>query len=118
MYVESRTISSGFYENLRLSLFLLTKTMTQVIKTITDLLLLSQLCLKYLNCVHQECWMPIFGRVVISFGLRRSTLLIYETDVCIYTVKLVVKYYNHFESPVYTYFLDISKAIRIDRVNH
>ena len=36
--------------------------------------------------------------------------------MCIYAVKDVVKYYNHFESPVYTCFLDASKAF--DRINH
>ena len=36
--------------------------------------------------------------------------------MCIYAVKSVVKYYNHFHSPVYTCFLDASKAF--DRINH
>ena len=39
-------------------------------------------------------------------------------DLCIYTVKSVIKYYNYFSSPVlvYTCFLDASKAF--DKVNH
>ena len=36
--------------------------------------------------------------------------------MCSYAVKSVVKYCNHFYSPVYTYFLDASKAF--DRINH
>ena len=40
----------------------------------------------------------------------------HSTDMCIYAVKSVVKYYNHFHSPVYTCFLDSSKAF--DRINH
>ena len=38
------------------------------------------------------------------------------TDLCIFTVKSVIKYYNLHNSPVYTCFLDASKAY--DRVNH
>ena len=37
-------------------------------------------------------------------------------DLCIYTVKSVIKYYNLHNSPVHTCFLDASKAY--DRVNH
>ena len=40
----------------------------------------------------------------------------HATDLCIYTVKSVTKYYNYFSSPVYTCFLDASNAF--DRVNH
>ena len=47
-----------------------------------------------------------------QFGLKRK----HATDICIYTVKSIIKYYNHFSSPVYTCFLDASKAF--NRVNH
>ena len=40
----------------------------------------------------------------------------HSTDLCIFTVKSVIKYYNLPNSPVYTCFLDTSKAY--DRVNH
>ena len=43
------------------------------------------------------------------FGFKKK----HATDLCIYTVKSVIKYYN---SPVFTCFLDASKAF--DRVNH
>ena len=46
-----------------------------------------------------------------QFGFKRK----HGTDLCIYTVKSVIKYYNYFSSPVYTCFLDASKAF--DRVN-
>ena len=47
-----------------------------------------------------------------QFGFKRK----HATDLCIYTVKSVIKYYNYFSSSVYTCFLDASKAF--DRVNH
>ena len=47
-----------------------------------------------------------------QFGFKRK----HATDLCIYTVKSVIKYYNYFSSPVYICFLDASKAF--DRVNH
>ena len=40
----------------------------------------------------------------------------HSTDLCIYTVKSIVQYYNYYNSPVYSCFLDASKAF--DRVNH
>ena len=40
------------------------------------------------------------------FGFRRE----HGTDLCIYTVKSVIKYYNLLNSPVHTCFLDASKA--------
>ena len=47
-----------------------------------------------------------------QFGYKRQ----YGTDLCIFTVKSVIKYYNLSNSPVFTCFLDASKAY--DRVNH
>ena len=47
-----------------------------------------------------------------QFGFKSK----HATDLCIYTVKSEIKYYNYFSSPVYTCFLDASKAF--DRVNH
>ena len=46
-----------------------------------------------------------------QFGFKAK----HSTDMWIYAVKSVVKYYNHFHSPVYTCFLDASKAF--DRIN-
>ena len=40
----------------------------------------------------------------------------HSTDMCIFTVKSIIKYYIRQNSPVYTCFLDASKAF--DRINH
>ena len=40
----------------------------------------------------------------------------HSTDMCIFTVKSIVKYYTRQNSPVYTCFLEASKAF--DRINH
>ena len=47
-----------------------------------------------------------------QFGFKKK----HATDLCIYTVESVNKYYNYFNSPVFTCFLGASKAF--DRVNH
>ena len=38
------------------------------------------------------------------------------TDLCIYIVKSIIHYYNYYNSPVYTCFLDASKTVA--RINH
>ena len=47
-----------------------------------------------------------------QFGLKTN----YSTDMCIYAVNSVVRYYKQFHSSVYTCFLDANKAF--DRINH
>ena len=47
-----------------------------------------------------------------QFGFKRKHL----TDLCIFTVKSVTKYYTQENSPVFTCFLDASKAF--DKINH
>ena len=47
-----------------------------------------------------------------QFGFKQK----HSTGLCIYTVKSIIQYYNYYNSPVYTCFLDASKAF--DRVNH
>ena len=47
-----------------------------------------------------------------QFGFKPQ----HGADLWIYTVKSVIKYYNLCNSPVFTCFLDASKAY--DRVNH
>ena len=49
----------------------------------------------------------------ISLALRKKR---HSTDLCIFTVKSTIKYYNIYNSPVYSCFLDASNAY--DRVNH
>ena len=47
-----------------------------------------------------------------QFGFKRK----HPTDLCIYTVKSIIRYYNYHNIPVYTCFLDAFKAF--DRINH
>ena len=47
-----------------------------------------------------------------QFGFKRKQL----TDLCIFTVKCVTKYYTQENSSVFTCFLDASKAF--DKINH
>ena len=47
-----------------------------------------------------------------KFGFKQK----HSTDLCIYTVKSIIQYYNCYNSPVYTCFPDASKAF--DRVNY
>ena len=47
-----------------------------------------------------------------QFGFKKH----HATDMCIYTVKSVIKYYTRQNSPVYTCFLDATKAF--DRISH
>ena len=47
-----------------------------------------------------------------QFGFKSK----HSTDLCIYTLKSIIQYYKGHNSPVYSCFLDASKAF--DRVNH
>ena len=47
-----------------------------------------------------------------QFGFKSK----HSTDLCIYTLKSIIQYYKDHNSPVYSCFLDASKAF--DRVNH
>ena len=47
-----------------------------------------------------------------QFGFKKQ----HSTDMCIFASKTVIKYYNNFNSPVYSCFLDASKAF--DKINH
>jgi exonuclease III len=47
-----------------------------------------------------------------QFGFKKA----HGTDMCVYSFKQIVEYYNKHASPVYACFLDASKAF--DRVNH
>ena len=47
-----------------------------------------------------------------QFGFKRK----HSTDLCLFTVKSVTKYYTQEKSPVFTCFLDASKAF--DKINH
>ena len=47
-----------------------------------------------------------------QFGFKTR----HSADMCIFTVKIIVKYYTGHNTLVYTCFIDASKAF--DRVNH
>jgi exonuclease III len=47
-----------------------------------------------------------------QFGFKKS----HGTDMCVFSLKQIIEYYNNHSSPVYVCFLDASKAF--DRVNH
>ena len=55
---------------------------------------------------------PFIAMCDNQFGFKKK----HATDHCIYALKNVISYYNWFGSPVYTCFLDASKAF--DRVEH
>ena len=69
-----------------------------------------------LSKIFEICIMRMIETHLVTsdnqFGFKRE----HGTDLCIYTVKSVIKYYNLHNSPVHTCFLDASKAY--DRVNH
>jgi hypothetical protein len=55
---------------------------------------------------------PLLGTSDNQYGFKAE----HSTDICIFALKSVASYYVDFNSPVYTCFLDASKAF--DRVNH
>ena len=66
--------------------------------------------------VFQLCLSIILEDYLVThdqqFGFKRK----HSIDVCIFTVKGVTKYYTQENSPVFTCFLDTSKAF--DKINH
>lgn len=62
--------------------------------------ILQQRCEDYLITTHNQ------------FGFKKNS----STDMCIFAFKETISYYNDMTSPVYTSFLDLSKAF--DRVNN
>ena len=75
------------------------------IALVTAMLKIFELCLS-------EKLNDFLTMSVNQFGFKAK----HSTDMYIYAVKSVVKYYNHCYSPGYTCFLDASKAF--DRINH
>ena len=66
--------------------------------------------------IFELCLMNLIESHLITkdnqFGFKKK----HSTELCIFTVKSVIKYYNLYNSPVYSCFLDASKAY--DRVSH
>ena len=73
-------------------------------KTILDRLQLLLQCSNYLNVFIQNI-RYFFVTSDNQLGFKRTD----STDVCIYTVKSIIRYHNHFSSHVYTFFLDASR---------
>ena len=84
------------------------RNVTPVTKIIIDQLQLSQQCPNCLNCVYQNCWILSWLQVITNLVFKRK----HATDLCIYTVKSVIKYYNYFSSLVYTCFPRRLQGIR------
>ena len=66
---------------------------------------------KYLKLYCWNCWHHILIQTTISLDLRRDILL-----TTVYLLKKCIQYYKSNNSPVYSCFLDASKAF--DRVSH
>ena len=66
--------------------------------------------------MFELCLMKLMESYLVTrdnhFGFKKK----HSTDLCIFSVKSVIKYYNLYKSPVYSCFLDASKAY--DRVNY
>ena len=66
--------------------------------------------------IFELCILSIIENYICThdhqFGFKKQ----HSTDMCIYTVKSVIMYYTRQNSPVYTCFLDASKAF--DRISH
>ena len=66
--------------------------------------------------IFEICILEVLEMYLIThdhqFGFKSK----HSTDMCIFTVKSIVKYYTRQHSPVYTCFMDASKAF--DRINH
>ena len=66
--------------------------------------------------IFELCILSIIENYICThdhqFGFKKQ----HATDMCIYTVKSVIKCYTRQSSPVYTCFLDASKAF--DRISH
>ena len=69
-----------------------------------------------LSKIFELCIMNLIESHLLTqenqFGFKKK----HSTDLYIFTVKSTIKYFNMYNSPVYSCFLDASKAY--DRVNH
>ena len=82
-----------------------------MIKTTTDRSPWSLPHLNYLKFVYLK-----FYKCTITHDHQFGFKTKHSADMCIFTVKSIIKYYTGHNTPVYTCFLDASKVF--DRVNH
>ena len=66
--------------------------------------------------IFEICILEVLEMYLITHDHHFRFKSKHSTDMCIFTVKSIVKYYTRQNSPVYTCFLDTSKAF--DRINH
>ena len=66
--------------------------------------------------IFEICILEVLEMYLITHDHQYGFKSKHSTDMCIFTVKSIVKYYTRQNSPVYTCFLDASKAF--DRINN
>ena len=66
--------------------------------------------------IFELCLSNILEDYLVTHDQQFSFKSKHSTDLCIFTVKSVTKYYTQENSPVFTCFLDASKAF--DKINH
>ena len=66
--------------------------------------------------LFEICLLEILQMYLITHDHQFGFKTKHSADMCIFTVKSIIKYYTGHNTPVYTCFLDASKAF--DRVNH
>ena len=66
--------------------------------------------------LFESCLLEILQMYLITHDHQFGFKTKHSADICIFTVKSIIKYYTGHNTPVYTCFLDASKAF--DRVNH
>ena len=62
------------------------------------------------------CLLEILEMYLITHDLQFGFKSKHSADMCIFSAKSIMKYYTEHDSPVFTCFLDASKAF--DRINH
>ena len=72
--------------------------LTSVLSKVLEAIILSE----YSDCFNTKC---------NQFGFKKD----HSTDLCTFTLKQVIEYYNQHDSPVYICYLDASKAF--DKIN-
>ena len=111
MYINSWIYARCFYENVSYSNFEEQKRRYKCYNNYRPIAIVTAM-----SKIFELCLSRIMDAYLFTsdnqFGFKRKR----STDLCIYTVKSIIRYYNYYNSPVYTCFLDAYKAF--DRINH
>ena len=107
-FISHRYLPRDFMK-IAIVLIIKNKTETLVIKIFTHLYYISnvQHVQRYLNFIFWKL-NNIYTPMIINSDLKSNILLI---DMCIFTVKSVIKYHTKQKSDVYTCFIDAAKAV-------